>query len=74
MEALFQKRFLRHFRIDFPIKYFSLLLKLPQSFDIKYYSNFLLIFMQDSGRGPVSDFRAMPYDDLNTPFGPIDSD
>ena len=32
-----------------PIKYFSLFAKLSQTVVIKYYSNFSLIFMQDSG-------------------------
>jgi len=32
-----------------PIKYYSLLPKLSQAVVIKYNSNFLLIFMQDSG-------------------------
>jgi len=35
------------------IQYLSLLLKLSQIIVIKYNSNFLLIFMQDSGNNPA---------------------
>ncbi len=36
-----------------PIRYFALLLKALQSIVFKYYSNFSLIFMQDSGSKPI---------------------
>lgn len=57
MEALFQKRFLRHFRIDFPIKYFSLLLKLPQSFDIRSFYNSIGVFT--IGRSFIQSFHRL---------------
>jgi len=46
--------------------YLTLLPKLSQTIVIKYYSNFSLIFMQDSGIKPKPDMKERNLDEFQT--------